>query len=63
MYIIIFFKVLLLKCFIIPFHNKAASRYKVWIQNVVIVFFFLGFASQVVPYVNSSIVFFFLIYK
>ena len=53
---------LLLKCFIIPFHNKAASRYKVCIQNVVIVFF-LGFASQVVPYVNSSIVFFLFINK
>ena len=38
-----------------PFHNKEASRYKVCIQNVAIVGF-LGFASQVVPYVNYSIV-------
>ena len=44
---------------VILFHNKAASRYKVCIQNVAIVFF-LGFASQVVPYVNSSIVLFVL---
>ena len=39
-----------------PFHNKAASRYKVCIQNVAIVGF-LSFASQVVRYVNYSIVF------
>ena len=35
-----FFEALLLKCFIMPFHNKAASRYKVCIQNVAIVGFF-----------------------
>ena len=57
-----FFKALLLECFFMPFHNKAASRYKVCIQNVVIVGF-LGFASRVVPYVNYSIVFFKFINK
>ena len=47
----VFFKALLLKCFIVPFHNKAASRHKVCIENAIV--FFLGFASQMVPYTFS----------
>ena len=47
-----------------PFHNKEASRYKVCIQNATV--FFLGFASQMVPYTFYLFIYFFIylfIYK